>query len=215
MNFQREDMLHQGITWDYAYESGNDIRRDPFHEHFLRESMHPYHYLMYYWERHPSSKVDTHLIGFEAPDYLRERTRKRPYAAVKSKIDTFWLTHKNNYDAENTNYMFFGIGSPIPLDLLYVNNLFLRSAWNRYFFNEQVYITPESERKDSDFKVYNFEDPKEKQNAAAMLKKLNKMMPGFILPEGEEEDFEKKLDEWYAANRETLTNKETTKDKLI
>lgn len=103
LNFYREDMLHQGITWDYNYESGNDIRRDPFHEHIVRQTMHPYHYLMYIWERHPTSKVDFHQPGFEAPDYLRERVRKRPYAEVKSKIDTFWLTIKNNYEAENTS----------------------------------------------------------------------------------------------------------------
>lgn len=60
MNFYREDMLNEGIRWDYNYESGNDIRRDPFHEHFLRQTVHPYHYLMYIWERHPTSKIDFH-----------------------------------------------------------------------------------------------------------------------------------------------------------
>lgn len=36
LNYIREDMLQQGISWDYSYESGSDIRRDPFHEHIVR-----------------------------------------------------------------------------------------------------------------------------------------------------------------------------------
>jgi len=138
-------MLNEGIRWDYNYESGNDIRRDPFHEHFLRQTVHPYHYLMYIWERHPTSKIDCHIPGFEAPDYLRERSRKRTYADAKSKIDTFFLTIKNNFEAENTTQMFMGISSYMPLELFYINNLLNRSPWNRYFFNEKFYIKNKDE----------------------------------------------------------------------
>ena len=132
--------------------------------------MHPYHYLMNIWERHPTSKVDFHQPGFEAPDYLRERVRKRPYAEVKSKIDLFWLTIKNNYEAENTTQMFMGISSFMPLELFYINNLMSRSAWNRYFFNEKVYITDEEERSEMDTDMYNLRDPKEKENFISFLR---------------------------------------------
>ena len=44
--------------------------------------MHPYHYLLNCWERHPTSKVDMHMNWIEAPDYLRERARKRTYHEV-------------------------------------------------------------------------------------------------------------------------------------
>lgn len=36
MNYYREENLNEALTWDYNYESGNDMRRDPFHEHFVR-----------------------------------------------------------------------------------------------------------------------------------------------------------------------------------
>lgn len=143
MKFTREQALDEGITWDYLHESGNDIRRDPFHENFVRQMMHPYHYLMYIWERHPTSKVDFHIPGFEAPDYLREPARKRTYHEAKDKIDLFYMAINNNFKAENTPLFNIGVGSYVVLEGFYIHNFFSRAAWNRYFFNEKTYYTKE------------------------------------------------------------------------
>lgn len=163
LNWFRERTVEEGLRWDYLYESGNDIRRDPFHEHFVRTTMHPYHYLMFIWERHPTSKVDFHLPGFEAPDYLRERARKRTLADAYSKISTFYMMLKNNFDAEKTTRMHFGISSYMPLELVYINNLFKRSAWNRLFFNESFYVKNQDEVAQMEYKPYNLRNPEEKE----------------------------------------------------
>lgn len=54
--------------------------------------------------------------------------------------------------------MFMGISSYMPLELTYINNLMMRSAWNRYFFNEKIYITDKEERKEVDPDIYNLRD---------------------------------------------------------
>lgn len=46
-----------------------------------------------------------------------------------------------NYNAEETQLSYWGIGSWLPLELLICNNLLTRMGWNRLFFNEAVYVT--------------------------------------------------------------------------
>lgn len=66
---------------------------------------------------------------------------------AKSKMDTFFMTIKNNFEAENTTLVHFGISSFMPLELFYINNLLNRSIWNRYFFNEKFYVNKKDEAK--------------------------------------------------------------------
>lgn len=70
-------------------EQGHHMKRDPFHENFVRQTMHPYHYLMNIWNSHATSKVDFHIVGFEAPDYLRDEARKRTYFQAFPKFEAF------------------------------------------------------------------------------------------------------------------------------
>lgn len=65
--YRRDQTLKEGLGHDEIFETSEEIRRDPFHEHFMREAMHPYHFLLNIWKRHPHSKVDFYLPGFEMP----------------------------------------------------------------------------------------------------------------------------------------------------
>lgn len=60
-------------------ETDAELSRGAFHEHFLRECMHPYHLNINKMKREAYHKIDTYLRGFEAPEYLRGPATRRTY----------------------------------------------------------------------------------------------------------------------------------------
>lgn len=98
-----------------------------------------------------------------------------------------------------------GISSYMPLELLYINNLLKRSAWNRYFFNEKYYIKDYDEIKELDYKPYDLRDPSQKESFIKNLKVWNQKFPGLLAPEGEEVDIQKFVDDWFRTHPEGKT----------
>ena len=46
-----------------------------------------------------------------------------------------------NYNAEETKLSYWGRASLVPLELVLFYNSANRTAWNRFFFNEENYAT--------------------------------------------------------------------------
>lgn len=82
-----------------------------------------------------------YLPGFEMPDYVQSDLKKRTYKDARGKLELLYQMILQNYQAEHTQVSHWGMGSWIVLELLTIHNLFNKMAWNRLFFNEELYIT--------------------------------------------------------------------------
>lgn len=109
-----------------------------------------------------------------------------------------------NYQAEQTLLSHWGMGSWIVLELVTIHNLFTKIAWNRLFFNEELYITPTDWAKDFaekwDVKKPDLRDPEQREDFIQFIRKQNKLFPGMFAPDGEDVDVEKLIDKWCLKN---------------
>lgn len=193
--FLRQSLLQRGISAEDAFKQSEiEFRRGILNEQINRESMHPYNQQLPMWKRMGFGKVDASTIGFEAPDYIREDVRKQTYLDVYDNILKYKHMLLSNYLAEMTPITYMGRGSIVILELLIVHNLFSRSAWNRYFFNEEEYM--DSRKYAADFEKMigmdnslNLSTESGKKNFETYMEKMNKKFPGMFAPEGEEFDF--------------------------
>jgi len=192
--FLRSCLLQRGIPLEEALtQNETEFRRGVLGEQINRESMHPYNQQLPLWRRMGFGKVDATMMGFEAPDYIREDVRKQTYLEVYDRILTYKHMVLSNYMVELTPVSYFGRGSLVILELAIVHNLFSRSAWNRYFFNEQEYV--DSRKYVADFeksagtKMWDFDSESGRKQFEKFITKMNKRFPGMFAPDGEEFDF--------------------------
>ena len=192
--FFRSNALQRGISFeDSLMVDDMEFRRGILHEQVNRESMHPYNYQLKMWSRSGFAKVDASMMGFEAPDYIREEVRKQTYMDVHDNILDYKHAILSNYMADMTPITYMGRGSIVVLELFIVHNLFSRSAWNRVFFNEEEYI--DSRKYVADFEKMmgggklSIATEAGRKKFEARMKKANKKYPGMFAPDGEEFDF--------------------------
>ena len=193
--FLRSCLLQRGISFeDSMLNTEVEFRRGMMNEQVNRESMHPYNIQLPMWKRMGYAKVDVSMMGFEAPDYIKEEVRKQTYVEVYDKILKYKHMLLSNYMVDMTPTTYMGRGSIVILDLFIVHNLFSRAAWNRYFFNEEEYI--DSRKYVADFQRMigkrNFDISTEsgKKKFESHMSKVNKKFPGMFAPDGEEFDFQ-------------------------
>jgi len=192
--FLRSSFLQRGISFEDGLMTNDiDFRRGILNEQVNRESMHPYNQQLNMWKRSGFAKVDITMMGFEAPDYIQEDVRKQTYLDVYDKILKYKHFLLSNYLSELTPTTYMGRGSLVILDLFIVHNLFSRSAWNRFFFNEEEYVDSRKNMVDFESKmtnsVMNISTENGRKNFEAYLTKVNKRYPGMLAPEGEQIDF--------------------------
>ncbi len=207
--------LQRGLSFDDTMEDENDLRRDPAHEHFMRETLHPYHFLLNKWKRAAYHKVDFYLGGFEAPDYIREPARKRTLIQARDKMIAFYRLLETNYDYESTEVSYWGRGQIIVLELVNFYNSSLRIAWNRYFYNEDTYIDPSEEllwdhKNILHHKKYNLRTNEGRTQFENHMNKQNSLFPGKYAPDGEEIDFEPFYAEFEKKYQDQEFNEELT-----
>ena len=196
-NFQRQGALQRGMTMeDFHLYDEEDFRRSPFHEHVLREATHPYQQLLHGWRRSRYFKVDMAMKGFEAPQYLKEEANKRTY--IDSFVNIFGWRHfvESNYYSDMTPITTLYNGSRTILELFILYGFASRSAWNRYFFNEEKYYDLDKcveDMKAIDGSYYKNYDLSKDENVEGWRKSViawHKQFPGYFAPEGEDVDFE-------------------------
>ena len=90
-----------------------------------------------------------------------------------------------------------------------INNLFARTAWSTYFFNENEYYDTRIRNKDLS-NAFGLRDPDldseaDKEALRQRLEKINSKIPGYYAPEGQKVDIDKiwnalrqKRDYWMA-----------------
>ena len=197
--------LQRGIAFDQILmETDMELFRCPFHEHFMRESTHPYHHTLNKWSRFAYSKVDTYLRGFEAPEYLREPVRQRTYMECKEKIDTFHEMLVKNYENEKTIANHWYRGSMALLELAIFYNSILKMGWNRLFYNEEEYLSTQDWLKNRAYlnseKKLDLNDKDDRKEFVSQMTAYNKRYPGMIAPDGDEVDFESVFENWNNKN---------------
>lgn len=193
--FFRDNMVQRGIAFeDSMMNTEVEFRRGILNEQVNRESMHPYNQQMPMWRRMGFAKVDASMMGFEAPQYIQEDVKKQTYMEVYDKILQYKHFILSNYLAEMTPITYMGRGSVVVLELFIVHNLFSRSAWNRYFFNEEEYI--DSRKYVADFEKsfgiaddINLETEAGRKKFEDRMRNHNKKFPGLFAPDGEDFDF--------------------------
>lgn len=192
--FMRSCLLQRGISFEDALtQSETEFRRGILGEQVNRESMHPYNIQLNMWRRMGYGKVDASMMGFEAPEYIKEDVRKQTYMEVYDRILSYRHMLLSNYMAELTPVSYMGRGSLVLLELFIVHNLFSRSAWNRYFFNEEEYL--DSRKYVADFervsgaKPFDINTESGRKGFEAFMTHANKRFPGMFAPDGEDFDF--------------------------
>ena len=193
---QRLDQI--GLTFeDTQLYIEEEFRRSPYLEHIFRESTHPYQQQLFAWRRHRYFKVDVALKGFESPQYIRDEAQKRTF------FDSFvnfyrWQHFVNyNYHSEQTASTYMYNGTRTLLELFMIYGLLSKSAWNRYFFNEERYYS--INQVFDDFKSYNngitknlnLEDPEHLVEFEKRANQFNEKFPGYYAPEGEKVNMKK------------------------
>ena len=195
-NGARETCANRGILMKDAWmEDEIKARRCVLTEHMHRESMHPYTRELFFIRRLAIGKVEMGLSGFEAPDYYQEDNRKECYIDIEDQLDTYQHHLLSNYGAEMTENTSMGNGSKVILEFLMVNNLFSRSAWSSYFFNENEYYDTRIKNKDLSNALGlsdpNLDSEADKEALRQRLEKINSKMPGYYAPEGQKVDIDK------------------------
>lgn len=193
--FLRACLLQRGIPFEEALtQNETEFRRGVLAEQINRESMHPYNQQLPQWRRMGFGKVDATMMGFEAPEYVLEDVRKQTYMEVYDRILSYKHMVLSNYMVELTPISYFGRGSLVILELFIVHNLFSRSAWNRYFFNEEEYV--DSRKYVADFekaagvKMWDFNSESGRKSFETFMTKINKRLPGMFAPDGEDFNFQ-------------------------
>lgn len=198
--------IQRGISFDQIMmETDMELYRCPFHEHFLRETTHPYHYSLNKWSRFAYSKIDTYLRGFEAPDHIKNEVKNRTYVDCKEKIDTFHEMLAKNYNNEKTFLNHYYRGSMVILELAIFYNSTMRIAWNRLFYNEEMYLDTKEWLKQQihlfDTIKFDMNNDKHIEKYKQRLDNFNKLYPGYLAPDGEKVDYNK-----YMNNNNNNTN---------
>lgn len=193
-NFMQDNATQRGLAMeDWFMFKGEEMRRDPLFEHVLRESTNPTMFNMYKWRRERYFKVDGAVKGFEAPDYLKEEGRQRSFIDSFANIYRFRHFLHHNYTNDMTSKTHWYRGTSVLLEFFVINGMTSRNAWNRYFFNEKHYYTPadfleETRNKSEKNLDLTSENDWEEFKKRAVV--INKSMPGYFAPAGNELDFE-------------------------
>ena len=208
----REVCANRGILMKDAWlEDEIKSRRCVLNEHIHRESMHPFTRELFFIRRMAIGKVEMGLSGFEAPDYYQEDNKKESYMDIEDFLDGHQHFLLSNYAAELTETTSMGNGSKVILEFLMINNLFARTAWSTYFFNENEYYNTRIKNKDIK-EVFgqslpDLDSEADKEALRMRLEKINAKVPGFIAPEGQKVNIDKiwnrlreKRDYWMAEN---------------
>ena len=177
-----------------------DFRRSPYFEHIQRESAHPYQYNMFAWRRQRYFKVDMAVKGFEAPKYIKDEAQKRTF--FDSYVNIYKWQHfvDYNYSSELTGSTYMYNGTRTILEIFMIYGLLSRSAWNRYFFNEERYYSINNVYED--FKAHNvgfiknldLSDPEHLAEFEKRANSFNEKFPGYFAPEGEKVNMKKIID---------------------
>lgn len=211
--FMRDNLIQRGIPFeDFMIITENEARRGILNEQANRESMHPYNFQITNWRRVGYSKVDMSLNGFEAPNYIADYVKKQTYLEMANKVLDYRHFLMSNYYADMTPISYMGSGSIVILEITIVNNLFNRSAWNRYFFNEEEYIdsrkyVADFERTVSGFGKFDLSTHSGRKDFEKFINKMNKKFPGLLAPDNEEFDFKA----FYETREKNLETKDTEK----
>lgn len=196
--FTKSRLDQAGLAFEDTYlYTEDDFRRNPFFEHIVRESTHPYQTLLFLWRRQRYFKVDMALKGFEAPQYIKEEARQRTF--FDSFVNIYRWKHfvAHNYEGEITPVTYMYNGTRVILELFMIYGLTSRLAWSRYFFNEERYYGYQHMLED--FKALNrgtkhtldFSNPEDLKEFERRANAWNKKFPGWFAPEGEEVNMKK------------------------
>jgi len=111
----QEGLAQRGESWDDRIVSSQMDIRDPFHENIVRQTMHPYFFLLTRYKKDAFSKIDSYLRGFEAPDYMREPAERQTFFKSSGKFYAFHKMSTMNFEAEATPVMYIAKGIAQPL----------------------------------------------------------------------------------------------------
>lgn len=199
-SFNRWVYVTKGLGWnDTARQTEEQLRRCPVWEHVVRENMNPYHFNLGAWKRQAFFKIDGAVDGFYAQEEIQERAKKLTWIKERRNILEFKKLMNLYYNEAipNTHWSFGRFAG--LLDGFLFMNIFLRMGWNRYFYNEEHYVSAEKVIPDH-FGNANARDRitlNTKEGEAPFshadqekLKYIHKMLPGLIAPDGQEIDFE-------------------------
>lgn len=198
--WQRDMTLQKGYAMEDVYVvSDTDLRRSPFYEHMVRETCHPYQYLMQKYKRMRYFKVERIIQGFYVPEHLREEAKKRTWAHALAAMDEWNNFVYKNYASELTPTTYDSRGKINPLELFNQYGLFKNDGWEKYFFNEDDYDYIEAE----DYERYvvrpggfDLETIEGRQGFTNKINTLIADFPGMVVPEGESFDFENYFMKW-------------------
>lgn len=215
----RSMCLQRAIPFDdIVMQTEMELARSPFHEHFVRETTHPYHVSLNKWSRFAYNKVDMFLKGFEAPEYLREPVRQRRYLDCVDKVFSFHEMLVKNYENEKTlsNHWFRGSIAILELFMFYGSTL--RMGWNRLFYNEEEYISTDEYLRQRAYlnreKKLDLSDESDRKEFVEEITDFNKKFPGWIAPDGDEVDFNAIFENWEKKNAGKEFSSELTDEDL-
>lgn len=184
--FYRWNLLSRGFSWeDSTLYSDEMLRHSAVFSHIYRENMNPYQYNLIAFRRRRYYKVDYAVEGFYAQEEVQRDAAKQYFLQVRPEILKFQRLYQEyqNEMIPQTHHTNGAIGS--VFDLLFFKNLFLRIGWNRYFFNEEHYVSPAELRED----IYASSQKLSERQKREYMQFYNRHNPGILAPDGEEVNF--------------------------
>lgn len=156
--------------------------------------------------------------GFESPQYVREEAQKRTF--FDSFVNMYKWQHfvEYNYESDRTATTYMYNGTRALFELFMIYGLLSRSAWHRYFFNEENYYS--MNHVFEDFKAFNngitrnldLSDPEHLIEFEKRANAYNEDFPGYFAPEGEKVNMKKIVQTLNEIKQEFGFNKLTTDD---
>lgn len=176
---------------DICTFKGWELRRDVLNEHIFRESLHPFLREMIRYRHLRFQKVEDAVMGFEAPDYIREEVRKRTFIQGMGNMMTWRHFYQQNYENDQTPISTMFHNSRNILEIVYLVGGTERNAWNRYFFNEKHYYTVDTYLEENRFeRKLKLTEPADLDEFISRCEKANEKFPGMYAPPGQKVDRE-------------------------
>lgn len=191
----RDIALQRGLALeDFFLHKDRELRRCYIFETVLRQSCHPYQWVLFRRRRARYYKVERGLRGCYVPEFIRQEAESRLLVDTVQNKQEWSDFMYNNYISDMTPCTRPSIiPKLIPLELFNQYKLFSNDGWERYFFNEINYGSySEKEIRDAQnmgVKVQ-VNDPISRKNFEDEVNRFIKLYPGSIVKEGEKFDFE-------------------------
>ena len=190
-NFLHSQLEQRGLCMEDVFmHTDEDMRRDPFVENMMRESLHPMYYNLHKYRRVRFNKVDHAVTGFEAPEYLKAEARKRTYIESLTNLTKMMHFIFQDYQSDLTPNSYFFTGNVAIFEFMTMHNMMNPNAWTRYFFNEKHYHSMQNYIKETDKEpARDLDTPEGWENFKVVARQWNTDFPGMFAPKGEEVDF--------------------------